>query len=86
MKEETINRTNIVRHLIEYELEMVGKTILMTLDNDKWYFNFTMTQNQFVQYKSYAIPLLKKVFKFNKRKAESTFTWYWKTFGLRIKN
>lgn len=86
MKEDTINRINITKHLIEYELEMVGKTLVDTISDDNWHFNFTMTLNQYVQYKSYVIPLLKKTFKCNKRKAESIFKWYWKNFGLRIKN
>lgn len=86
MKEETINRNNISRHLVEYELEMVGKTLANTIDDIMWRFNFTMTRNQFEQFRSYAIPLLKKTFKFNKRKAEDTFKWFYDNFGVRIKN
>ena len=36
--------------------------------------------------RSYAIPLLKKVFKFNKSKAENTFDWFLLQYGLNIKN
>jgi hypothetical protein len=50
-----------------------------------WYFNNTMTQKQHEEFKRYAIPLLKKIFKFNKGKAESTFGWFDLQFGLRIK-
>ena len=84
--DEPVNRINITKHLIEYELEMVDKTLIDTLDDDYWYFNFTMTRNQHQQFRSYAIPLLKKVFKINKRKAESIFNWFYRNFGLRIKN
>lgn len=81
-----INRENITKHLIEYQLNMVGKKLEDTLDDDLWYFNNTMTPEQHEEFKSYAISLLKKVFKFNKKKAESTFGWFNLQFGLRIKS
>ena len=81
-----INRSNITRHLIEYQLDMVGKRLVDTLDDDMWYFNWTMTQEQHEEFKRYAISLLKKIFKFNKGKAESTFQWFDLQFGLRIKS
>ena len=81
-----VNRENITRHLVEYQLGMVGKTMLDTLDDDKWYFNITMTQEQHEEFKRYAIPLLKKIFKFNKTKADATFNWFNLAYGLRIKN
>jgi hypothetical protein len=83
---QTINRANITRHLIEYQLDMVGKRLEDTLDDDMWYFNWTMTPEQHMEFKHYAIPLLKKVFKFNRAKAESTFAWFNMHFGLRIKS
>lgn len=82
----TINRENITKHLIEYQLEMVGKSMMDTLDDDKWYFNITMTTEQFEEFKKYSIKLIKKVFKCNTTKALRTFDWFNLTFGLRIKN
>jgi len=79
-----INRTNISDHLVEYQLEMIGKKTADIIDDEKWYYNNTMTQEQFEEFKAYAIPLLKKIFKFNKAKAESTFSWFIMQFGLRI--
>ena len=81
-----INRANITKHLIEYQLDMVGKRLVDTLDDEMWYFNWTMTQEQHEEFKRYAIPLLKKIFKFNKGRAEQTFDWFNLQFGLRIKN
>lgn len=81
-----INRANITKHLIEYQLDMVGKRLVDTLDDDLWYFNWTMNQEQHEEFKRYAIPLLKKIFKFNKGRAEQTFDWFNLQFGLRIKN
>jgi len=80
-----INRGNITRHLIEYQLDMVGKRLVDTLDDDRWYFNWTMTREEHEQFKRYAIRTLKKVFKFNTNKAKETFQWFYEQFGLRIK-
>jgi hypothetical protein len=80
-----VNRTNISEHLVEYQLNMVGKTMLDVEGDQEWYINNTMTQEQHEEFKRYAIPLLKKIFKFNKGKAEQTFSWFNLQFGLRIK-
>lgn len=80
-----INRTNITEHLIEYQLSLIGLTIKDVEADEQWYYNNTLTPEQHDKLKGYAIPLLKKVFKFNKSKAESTFGWFDCQFGLRIK-
>lgn len=81
-----INRSNVAEHLIEYQLAIVGKTMADALKDDMWFFNWTMTQDEHNQFKAYAIPLIKKVFKCNRKRAESTFAWLDLEFGLRIKN
>ena len=81
-----VNRTNISEHLIEYQLNMIGKTINDVKGDEEWYSNNTMTQEQHEEFKRYAIPLLKKIFKFNKAKAEQTFGWFDLQFGLKINN
>lgn len=81
-----INRTNISEHLVEYQLKMIGKTFSDIENDEKWYYNNTMTEQQQEEFKHYAIPLLKKIFKFNKSKAEQTFDWFSLQFGLRTKN
>lgn len=84
-KRAEINRANITRHLIEYQLDIVGKRLIDTLDDDKWYFNWTITREEHAMFKRYAIRTLKKVFKFNTTKANETFKWFYEQFGLRIK-
>ena len=81
-----VNRTNISDHLIEYQLQIIGKTINDIKDDPEWYHTNTFTPEQFEVFKAYAIPLLKKTFKFNKSKAESTFAWFNLQFGLRLKS
>jgi len=81
-----ITRMNIAEHLLDYQLRMVGKTRIDILDDDKFFFNTTMTREQLTEFKEYAIPLLQKTFKFNKTKAENTFKFFRDQFGVRIKN
>ena len=81
-----INRTNIADHLVEYQLAMVGKTMAEAYKTEDWFSEWTMTDEQHEQLKAYAIPLIKKVFKCNRKKAESVFGWFDLQFGLRIDN
>jgi len=81
-----ITRDNITKHLVEYQLQMVGKTLLHTLDDDNWYFNITMTQTEYEEFRKYAVKLIRKTFRCNRVKGEKTFDWFNLQFGLRIKN
>jgi len=81
-----INRENIAEHLVDYQLEMVGKSMQEAHMTREWYSKWTMTTEQHDAFKAYAIPLLKKVFKCNKSRAEDTFNWFDLKFGLRIKD
>ena len=81
-----VNRTNITEHLIEHQLNMIGKTISEIRDDELWYVNNTFTDEQYEEFRKYSIPLLKKTFKFNKKKAEQTFDWFNLQFGLKILN
>lgn len=86
MEKKKITRENIAEHLVQYELEMIGKTIKDVEGDEFWFSNNTMTSEQHEEFKKYAIPLLKKVFKYNKSKAEKTFDWFDLKYGLRIKD
>jgi len=81
-----INRENIGDHLVSYQLEMVGKSMQEAYMTKEWYSKWTMTTEQHEVFKAYALPLIKKVFKCNKSKAENTFDWFDLQFGLRIKD
>jgi hypothetical protein len=81
-----IDRTNIGEHLLDYQLTIIGKSRIDILDDDRWFFNWTLTRSQFEEFTAYAIPLLKKTFKCNKSKAEGMFVWFNTQFGIRIKN
>ena len=79
----SVNRMNISDHLIEYQLNLIGIEKLSDVED---YNKLFITEKQHKLFRSYAIPLLKKVFKFNKAKAENTFDWFLLQYGLNIKN
>lgn len=85
MEKIKITRDNCARHLIEKELEMVGKTMMDTLDDMEWYSNNTMTRVQHDEFKKYSMGVIKKIYKVNTRKAEDIFNWFDLAFGLRVK-
>lgn len=78
------NRENIAMHLVEYQMNMIGKTFEDAECTPYFFQDFTMTQEQFLEFKKYAIPLLKKVLRCNKAKADQTFDWWNLNWGLRI--
>ena len=78
-----ITRLNIADHLVEYQLNMIGKTTSDALKDDMWFHNWTFSTRQYELFKGYAVPLIKKVFKCNTKKAEETFGWFNLQFGLR---
>ncbi len=85
MNKKKVNRENITTHLIEYQLEMIGKTMQDAENTPDWFRELTMTQQQHEEFRKYSIPLLKKVFKYNTNKAKSSFEWFNLVYGLRIK-
>lgn len=85
MEDIKINRENITKHLVDYQLKMVGKSIVDTVDDDNWYFNNTMTRAQYIEFRRYSIKLIKKIFRCNTTRATDTFIWFYRAFGLRVK-
>ena len=84
--EEKITRDNIAESLFNKQLEIIGKTRIDAVESFNWRFYFTITGEQYLEFKKYAISLIQKVFKCNKTKALNTFDWYWKMFSVRFKD
>ena len=78
-----ISRTNIAVHLLEYQLNMIGKNTADTKKEEKWFDIWTITNEEYEFFRKHSIPLLKKTFKINTKKAESTFDWFNLQFGLK---
>jgi hypothetical protein len=83
---DTVNRKNAAHHLFDYELELIGKTRVDLLDVEDFKKEWSLTRNQYDIFREYSINTLKKVYKFRKERALETFEWFYKEFGLKIKN
>ena len=77
-----INRENVSEHLLEYQFNILGKTMANTVTETEWKKEWKMTKKQKEIFKSYALGVLKKVFKFNGTKARETYEFFDKNFGL----
>lgn len=81
-----ITRDNLEKYLLEYQLEMAGKTLFDTFDDEKWYFNITMTFAQRDAFRKHAIGKIQKTLKCNRSKALAILEHFEKNLGIRIKN
>jgi hypothetical protein len=79
-----INRINVSEHLLEFQFNILGKTMSDTTKELDWKENWKMTQNQKDLLKSYAHLVLKKVFKFNGSKARENYEFFDVNFGLSV--
>jgi hypothetical protein len=77
-----INRINVSEHLLEYQFNIIGKTIANTVTEKEWKKEWKLTKKQKEMFKSYALGILKKVFRFNGAKARETYEFFDKNFGL----
>lgn len=82
---DKITRDNITKHLLVYQLSLVGKTMLDTLDEEEWYKVFTLTREQKTEFDKYAMALIRKIFKCNKKKALEALSWFDLGYGLAVK-
>jgi hypothetical protein len=78
-----INRLNVSEHLLEFQFNILGKTMINTIDEIDWKNEWRLNSKQKILFKSYAIGLLKKVFRFNASKARETYEFFNTKFGLQ---
>jgi len=81
-----VNRQNIGFHFFDFMLVLIGKTRVDVIDDDDWKHNWHISRNNYDILRDHCIKEAKKTFKCNRTKAESIFEWFYKEFGLRIKN
>jgi hypothetical protein len=79
-------RETMIQHLLEYQFKQIDKTMLDTLKEDRWFYDWTVTSEQRRDFHHYAIPLIKKIFRCNRMKATLTYDWFIENFGLKVKD
>lgn len=83
-KQNKITRENLVNHMMDYQLNLADKTRVDLIDDIDWKINFQLSYEQYKHFRGYSINLMRKVYKINRKKAESNFYWFYKLFGFKI--
>lgn len=84
MEHPPINRINVSEHLMEFQFNILGKTMADTIHESNWKNEWKLTESQKKLFKSYATGVLKKVFRFNTSKARETYNFFDQNFGLSV--
>lgn len=79
------NRQNISEYLLEYQLSLIGKTVKDAIEIGDWKKAWYFPKEDAEKFRIYSIPLIKKVFKCNRKKAEDTLNWFNLQFGLKTR-
>lgn len=79
-----ITRENIADHLLEYQFNIIGRSIEEAINTEGWQYKWEITKEEEEVFRKYAIPLLKKVFHYNTSKAKQTFDFFLLDFGMKI--
>ena len=79
-------RATMLQHLLEYQIGLIGKTMVDTYNDDRWHQKWTLTSEQKKQFYKYSIKVIKKVFRCNTSRAIETYDWFNLVFGLKVKN
>lgn len=79
-----ITRINVSEHLMEFQFNILGKTMADTIHETSWKNEWKLTESQKKLFKSYSTGVLKKVFRFNTSKARETYNFFNENFGLSV--
>jgi hypothetical protein len=79
-------REEINRKLVSMQMEMIGLTYQDAVDTPEFWRVYTLTTEQTLEWRKAALPLIKKTFKCNKTRAQSTMSWFELNLGLREYN
>jgi hypothetical protein len=79
-------REEINRKLVSMQMEMIGLTYQDAMDTPEFWRVYTLTTEQTLEWRKVAIPLIKKTFKCNKRRAEMTLGMFELNLGLRVED
>lgn len=84
MEHPPITRINVSEHLLEFQFNILGKTMSDTIEETLWKTEWRLNVKQKKLFRSFAMGVLKKVFRFNTSKARETYEFFDKNFGLSI--
>lgn len=85
LKRKPLTRENLPRHLGEFQLALAGKRPIDMIIEGKQFDDYEIKKEEYEIFRVYAIAMMKKVHKCNRKIAEENFYFFYHRFGLRIK-
>jgi len=79
-------REEINRKLVSMQMELIGLTYEDAVNTPEFWRIYSLTTAQTLEWRKLALPLIKKTFKCNKRRAELTMGMFELNLGLREYN
>lgn len=76
---------DVILEILNKQLSYFNKNVDDIKDNENWYNENDITLEQFEEWKSFSVNLLRKKLKFNKAFAEKQFMWINLMWGFKIK-
>lgn len=76
-------REEINRKLVSMQMELIGLTYEDAVNTPEFWKVYSLTTAQTLEWRKAALPLIKKTFKCNKRRAELTMAMFELNLGLR---
>jgi hypothetical protein len=80
-----MKRDTLVIDILKAELKYINKTIEEVKEEEEWYNKYTITEEQYEEWKTYSTALIQKVLKCNKATAEKEFSWFNLMYGIKVK-
>ena len=81
----TSKKDEVLLEILNKQLSYFNKTVDDVKDNEKWYEENFLTEEQFEEWKNFSIELLRKKLKFNKTFATKQFSCIKLMWGFKIK-
>jgi hypothetical protein len=74
---------DIIVMIVNKELEKYSLTVTDILDSKDWFTKYTMTNDEWEEWKKYSIGLMRDKLRMSKKIAEKEFVWIDLMWGLR---
>lgn len=78
-------KNEVIRKLINKQLEEYGVTYDDVLNDPNWFNKYTTTPEKEKEFEKWGIDLLRKELKLNKKEAEKEMSWFLLGWGLKYK-
>lgn len=77
-------KEELVNEMLNKQLAFVGKTVDDVRDEPEWYSHYTITEEQYEEWRAFCLNILNKKFRYTKKRAEYEFSFMNLMWGLKV--